>query len=80
MNGRCRPALRLRASFQLGGTTTYLVRKGAGSKITKRELESSVATLNVDLESDQRVLISCRSRRHDCYDQGCGVSAHKLKR
>jgi hypothetical protein len=50
-----------------GGTTTYLVRKSAGSEITKRELESAVATLDVDLESDQGVLISCRSRRHDCY-------------
>ena len=59
VNGRCRPALRLRASFQLGGTTTYLVRKGAGSKITKRKLESAVATLDVDLESDKSVGVSC---------------------
>jgi hypothetical protein len=41
------------------GTTTYLIREGAGSKITKRELESAVAALDVDLESDQSVLISC---------------------
>jgi hypothetical protein len=52
-------ALRLRASFMLGGTTTYLVREGAGSKITKRELEAAVGTLDVDLEGDQGVLI-CR--------------------
>jgi hypothetical protein len=35
-----------------GGTTTYLVREGASSEITKRKLESAVATLDVDLESD----------------------------
>lgn len=52
-------ALRLRASFMLGGTTTYLVREGAGSEITKRELEAAVATLDVDLESDQGVLVCC---------------------
>jgi hypothetical protein len=58
-DGTCLEALRLRASFMLGGTTTYLVRQGAGSEITKRELESAVATLDVDLEGDQGVLISC---------------------
>jgi hypothetical protein len=42
-----------------GGTATYLIREGAGSEITKRELESAVAALDVDLESDQGVLISC---------------------
>ena len=57
-DGSCLEALRLRASCVPGGTTTYLVREGAGSEITKRELESAVATLDVDLESDQGVLIS----------------------
>jgi hypothetical protein len=55
----CLEALRLRASFMPGGTTTYLIREGTGSEITKRELESAVAALDVDLESDQGVLISC---------------------
>jgi hypothetical protein len=40
-----------------GGTTTYLVRKGAGSEITERELKSTIATLDVDLESDQGILV-----------------------
>jgi hypothetical protein len=58
-DGSCLEALRLRASFMPGGTTTYLIREGTGSEITKRELESAVAALDVDLESDQGVLISC---------------------
>jgi hypothetical protein len=77
-DGRCLEAFEAESLMHACGTTTYLVRKGAGSEITKRKLESAVATLDVDLESDQGVLISCRSRRHDCYDQGCGVSANKL--
>ncbi len=61
-DGSCLEALRLRGLRALcmpGGTTTYLLREGAGSEITKRELESAVATLDVDLEGDQGVLISC---------------------
>jgi hypothetical protein len=61
-----------------GKKEAELVRKGAGSEITKRKLESAVATLDVDLESDQGVLISCRSRRHDCYDQGVVFSALEI--
>jgi hypothetical protein len=42
-----------------GKKEAELIREGAGSEITKRELESAVAALDVDLESDQGVLISC---------------------
>ena len=58
--------VRLRASSELGDTTTYLIGKSAGTKITKRELESTVAALNIDLQSDKSVRVGCRSRRHDC--------------
>lgn len=51
--------VRLGASSELGDTTTYLIGKGASTKITKGELESAVATLNVDFESDKSVGISC---------------------
>jgi hypothetical protein len=51
--------------IELGITTTYLIGKGAGTEITKRKLESAVATLDVDLEGDQSVGISRWSRRHD---------------
>ena len=47
--------VRLRASSELGNTTTYLIGKGAGTEITKRKLESAVATLNIDFESDKSV-------------------------
>ena len=49
----------LRASFGACGTTTYLIRKSGGSEISKRKLESSVATLDIDLESYKSVGI-CR--------------------
>lgn len=38
--------------------STYLIGKGAGTKITKRKLESAVVALNVDLEGDKSVGIS----------------------
>jgi hypothetical protein len=48
------------------GGTTYLIRESAGSQITKRQLESAVASLDIDLESDQGILVGSSSRRHDC--------------
>jgi hypothetical protein len=59
VNTRVKTAFEAESLVDLGGTATYLVRKGAGSEITKRELVSAVATLDVDLESDQSVLICC---------------------
>jgi len=64
-----------RASVMPGGTTTYLVWQSTGSEITKRELESTIAALNVDLQSDQGVG-GRGGRRHDC---GLFVSANKLR-
>ena len=49
---------RLRDSSELGNTTTYLIGESASSEITKRKLESSVATVNVDLQSDESVRVS----------------------
>ena len=45
---------------------SYLIRKGASTEITKRELESTIAALNVDLQSDQSVLI-CRAESENVY-------------
>ena len=38
---------------------TYLIGKGASTEITKRKLESAVATLDIDLEGDKSVGVSC---------------------
>ena len=46
-------AERARASVMRGGTTTYLVWQSACSEITKRQLESTIAALDVDLQRDQ---------------------------
>jgi membrane protein YqaA with SNARE-associated domain len=51
--------VRLRASSELGNTTTYLIGKGAGTEITKRKLESAVGTVDVDLEGDKSVGVGC---------------------
>jgi hypothetical protein len=49
-----------------GKEEAKLLREGAGTKITKGELESPVAALNIDLQGDKSVGISRCSRRHDC--------------
>ena len=51
--------VRLRASSELGDTTTYLIGKGAGTEITKRKFESAVITIDIDLEGDESVGVGC---------------------
>lgn len=49
--------------------STYLVRENGGAKVTKRELEPSVITLDVDLESDHNLRRGGHGRCHGCcYD------------
>jgi len=45
------------ASVMPGGTTTYLIGQSAGSEITKREFEPTVAALDVDLQGNQGILV-----------------------
>jgi hypothetical protein len=44
--------VRLGASFEHWWNHSYLIRKRASTEVTKRELESSIAALDVDLQSD----------------------------
>lgn len=49
-------------------TTTHLVGESTGSKVLKRQLESSICALIVDLESHRSLWIGDGSGGHDCYD------------
>lgn len=42
---------------ELVDRVTYLIRESASSEITKRKLESSIATLNIDLQGDESVRV-----------------------
>ena len=48
---------------------TYLLGESAGTKITKRKFESSVGSLNIDLESNQSILVCWGYRSHGVDDQ-----------
>ena len=55
---RRRGWIRLGASSGACGTSSsYLIRESAGSKVTKRELELSIAAVNIDLEHDDRIRV-----------------------
>lgn len=50
---------------------TYLIGQSARPEITKRKLESSIATLNIDLEGNQRIWSRGCHGRHDRNSQIC---------
>jgi hypothetical protein len=52
-----------------GKEEAKLLREGADTKVTKGELESPVAALDIDLKGDKSVGISRCSRRHDCCEK-----------
>lgn len=54
-----------------------LIGKSARIQVLERELESTVGTLDIDLQCDQSVLVRSGGRRHGCYDQGVDSSAYK---
>lgn len=47
-----------------GTGSSYLIRKRAGPEIAKRELEFSIAAVDIDLEDDERIKVGRRCRRH----------------
>jgi len=52
--------IRLAASSEAcRSSSAYLIRESAGSKITKRELEFSIATVDINLEDNERVRVGC---------------------
>ena len=56
--------VRLGALFHVfvrrGRGRTYLFWESAGTEITKRKLESTVATIDIDFQSDQSIRVSSR--------------------
>ena len=57
-------------TYRRYGACTYLIWEGVGTEITKRELEASVGTLNVDLNVHDGIWV-CGSGRHGCVPIWC---------
>lgn len=56
-------------------TKTYLAWERAGAQVSQRELESFIASVDIDLQGDQRIRVGGWRRRHVGWGRGVGGRA-----